>query len=227
MSLFSSHKKKDPLVHFLKNKIGIKTTSLNLYQQAFTHKSISQSNNNERLEFLGDQVFSSVIAEYLFNKYPKKTEGELTKLKSKIVSRKHLNKVGEQLGLQDHILYIDYENGHKNILGNTLEALIGAIVLDKSYKTAKKIIIKLLLEKLVSVEEIDQKDEDYKSQLVIWGQKKQKQIVFDTIPLMEKDMFQTSILIDGKEFQQATAYTKKQAEQSASKFVIEKLKTSF
>lgn len=216
-------KNKDPLSNYIKLTFGITPKQIALYYKALTHKSISKDSNNERLEFLGDKVLSSVVANYLFHNYPTKSEGELTKLSSKMVSRKTLNTVGEQIGLINHIKYIEHQNGHKNLLGNTLEAIIGAIALDYSYQKAEKVIVDILLKKYILAEELDKVDSDYKSQLVIYAQRNQVNIVFNVIDLDEQNAFRATVLIDDSEVATAKAYTKKQAEQKASKKALQKL----
>jgi ribonuclease-3 len=131
----------------LKKTLGFSPKNLLIYKRALTHKSAQKINvfgvsiNNERLEFLGDSVIDTVIADYLFNRYPNENEGFLTNLRSKIVKRTHLDKLGKDLNLD---ILINSQSGNKfrnnHILGNALEALVGAIYLDLGFKYAKNLL---------------------------------------------------------------------------------------
>ena len=121
----------------LNNVLGFTPGNLSLYRTALSHRSVREGadENNERLEFLGDAVLSSIVAHYLFRKYPYKGEGFLTEMRSKMVNRQQLNEIGIKMGLKKITIYNKYDNSLKisQIFGNTLEALIGAIYLDKGY----------------------------------------------------------------------------------------------
>jgi ribonuclease-3 len=147
MISFFFKKKKSSLLsekflNFLALKLGVKPINERLYLEAITHSSYKniQKNNldNERLEFLGDAFISLTVANYLYDIYPNDNEGYLTQLRAKIVSRENLNKIGQELGLQEFILYQKSSNSYKSLLGNTFEALYGAILIDLGIEKAKK-----------------------------------------------------------------------------------------
>ena len=149
MISFFFKKKKSTLLsekflNFLALKLGIKPVNERLYLEAITHSSYKniQKNNldNERLEFLGDAFISLTVANYLYDIYPNDNEGYLTQLRAKIVSRENLNKIGQDLGLQEFILYQKSSNSYKSLVGNTFEALYGAILIDLGIEKAKKVL---------------------------------------------------------------------------------------
>lgn len=202
----------DDISSFFMNQFGVKPKNLNLYIQAFTHKSKSPDFNNERLEYLGDTVLSSIVVTYLFDKFPKKNEGELTVLTSKLVSRKKLNEMGGILNLDKHIIAVEYDNGYKNILGNTLEAIIGAIFLDQGFNKTKEAIIKGYLSK-VDLSKIDQEETNFKSVLVVWGQKTGNKVIFKGKKLPETGKYKSILYINGKKINSTAKESKKEAEQ--------------
>lgn len=205
---------------FVKDTLGLKIKSTALFEQAFTHKSISRETNNERLEFLGDSILSAIITSFLHDKYPGKNEGELSKLTSKIVNRQHLNKLGEELNLINYIKIVNQPKGNKNVLGNTFEAIIGAVYIEFGFDTTKKVVLKIL-KNYVSIKEIDNSNEDYKSQLLIWSQKNQKKIEFIHKKHFKSDMFEVTLKIDKKKILSAKATSKKRAENEAAKMAME------
>lgn len=221
--MFKKNKKND-IQAFIKDKLGVKIKKTTLFEQAFTHKSISRETNNERLEFIGDSILSAIVTSYLYYKYPQKNEGDLSKLTAKIVNRQHLNKLGEDLNLISHIKIIKQPEGNKNVLGNTFEALIGALYLEFGFNTTKKVVIKVL-NKYVSIKEIDNLNEDYKSQLLIWSQKNQKKIEFSHKKHFKSDIFEVTLKIDKKKILSAKAKSKKRAENEVAKKAMEMFPT--
>lgn len=217
-------KSKDKISVYIKSTFGVKTKNIKLWQQAFTHKSISRENNNERLEFVGDAVLSAIITSFLYKKYPTKNEGELSKLTSKIVNRKHLNKLGKEIGLTPYIKVVKHPDGNKNIVGNTFEAVVGALYLDLGYKPTQKAILKII-KKHVSIKEIDNANEDYKSQLLIWSQKNQKKIEFTYKKHYKSELFEVTLKIDKKKIVSAKAPSKKKAENEVAKKAMEMFPT--
>ncbi len=168
------------MLHFFPSRIG-------LYEIAIIHKSSSASDskgkpvNNERLEYLGDAVLGSVIAEHLFLKYPDQNEGFLTKMRSKIVNGEKLGALAEQIGLVPLIKTQTIgEHTLKHIAGDAFEALIGAIYLDKGYKRTKKFILKNILIKHIDLDTLEKTEDNYKSQLIEWGQKYKREVCFYT-----------------------------------------------
>ncbi len=221
------------LARNLKRVIGFTPNKLYLYKLAFSHKSLSNnkdngksSHNNERLEYLGDAILSTAVAEYLFKKYPNRDEGFLTKMRSKIVKRTTLNLIADRMGLD--LILSKYSQGRmsKSMMGNALEALVGAIYLEYGYDNTKKYIVKKLLRKYLDIHELEKKDDNYKSILLEWCQKYNKDVKFELISrykFEKRDRFNVGVVINGKEVATAEDFNKKAAEQSASKKTIAKL----
>ena len=150
--------------------IGYRTTKMVLFHTAFNHRSLKEnpSENNERMEFLGDAIISSVVAEYLFKKYPYKGEGFLTEMRSKMVNRQQLNHIAIQMGLKKMTRFNKLDGGLKSsqIFGNTLEALVGAIYLDKQYNFTKKWIIEKMIQPYLFMDELEQIDINIKNKII-------------------------------------------------------------
>ena len=207
--------------------IGFKPQSIYYYQKAFTHRSTNQMDskgnpmNYERLEFLGDAMLSAVIAAHLYNEAPAGDEGYLTKMRSKIVSRDHLNELGRDLDL---IRLVDSkvptQHFGENIHGNIFEALVGAIFLDKGYDFCEKFIQKAVVEPYVDIAKLEGKVISYKSLLIEWCQKEKKTFnydVFDDNGIDGQKYFGVKLSIDNKVIAKARATSKKKAEEIASK----------
>jgi len=232
VKLFSSDRKEFYL--FLKDLLGFYPRNLKLYDLAFIHKSAStfdsQGNfvNNERLEFLGDAVLGSIIADFLYNRFPQKDEGFLTKTRSKLVNRSFLTKLTFDMGLN---VFID-SNTTKNIekshiYGDALEALIGAIYLDKDYQTTKYFVTKRILSEFVNLNEVEQEDSNFKSQLIEWSQKNKREIEFETTEdsdeKSKQPKFKAVVKIDNVITGEGIGTSKKEAHQNAAKETLEKL----
>lgn len=214
---------------FLKlNKIlGFKPKSTSLYIKAFTHRSMnikdSKGNaiNYERLEFVGDAMLSSVIAAYLFEQVPHGDEGYLTKMRSKVVSREHLNELGKDLELIDLVKSrIPKSNFGNNIHGNLFEALVGAIYLDRGYNFCEKFIYKRVINPYVDIETLEGKVISYKSLLIEWCQKEKNTFnyeVYEDTGNDELKHFSVKLSINDKVVSKARATSKKKAEEKASK----------
>jgi ribonuclease III len=220
------------LARRLRDIIGFTPSNLYLYEMAFHHKSSNENNgkfqfNNERLEYLGDAVLSMVVGDYLFKKYPYKDEGFLTKMRSKIVKRKTLNDVSQKMGL-DKILS-EYAIGSisHSMAGNALEALVGAIYQDVGYEKSRKFIIRNILRNFIDMEDLENNDDNYKSQLLEWAQKMGKIVNFsmnEKDKMNGRDYFKITLFIDDKKICESEAYNKKTAEQKASFVAINQLK---
>ncbi len=214
--------------------------SLHLYKQAFLHNSISKKldgldakNNNERLEYLGDAVLDLAIAELLFKKYPFQSEGFLTEMRSKSVSRKKLSKIATDMGIQDLLVFDkSIKRNHsavRGISGNAFEALIGAIYLDKGYRFTKKFINKKIVSVHLDFEDLKNTIENFKSLLNQYAQKSKKELEFKVLNEEEDNKIKTyiiGVIIDGEEIARARAKSKKVAEQLASEKTWEILKVS-
>jgi ribonuclease-3 len=211
----------------LKDILGFKPKSKPLYVKAFTHRSMNIKDkkgnpiNYERLEFVGDAMLSSVIAAYLYDKVPQGDEGYLTKMRSKVVSREHLNELGKELSLIDLVQSrIPKSNFGNNIHGNLFEALVGAIYLDKGYKTCEKFIFKRIINPHVDIETLEGKVISYKSLLIEWCQKEKNTFDYEVYEDTGKDKlkhFSVKLSINKKIVSKARATSKKKAEEKASK----------
>lgn len=226
---------------FLKQNFGIFTQKPELYHAAFIHKSFSNVYcekkdlpkaafpHNERLEFLGDAILSAVLTEMLFHHYPKKSEGELSVLRSKLVSRKTLNRIAEKLEFDKQLL-LEPQLSKKNklppsILGNALEAFIGAAFLDQGYDFTRKLILEKIYKPYVNVNAVYQKTDNYKSSIIQWAQKKKVNFAFESTQVggsQHRPLFLAKLIIDGEQVSQAEAQSKKEAEQKAAKAACEK-----
>lgn len=195
-----------------------------LYKLAFVHRSASLKLpdgthlNNERLEFLGDAILGSVVAEYLYKNFPDKPEGFLSQTRSKIVNGEALAHLSRTLGLDKLIVsHVSHFDTNKNILGDAFEALIGALYLDQGYQAVRKFIVKRLINKYIDFEEVLNTDSNYKSRLFEWAQHKKVELVFDTTPITSYPaQFISKIEINGNETATGIGPTKKDAEQEAA-----------
>jgi len=208
--------------------IGYRSTKMVLFHTAFNHRSLKEnpSENNERMEFLGDAIISSVVAEYLFKKYPNKGEGFLTEMRSKMVNRQQLNHIAIQMGLKKMTRFNKLDGGLKSsqIFGNTLEALVGAIYLDKQYNFTKKWIIEKMIQPYLFMDELEQIDINIKNKIIGWALKQGKQIDFvlaDEQLEGRRRLFTINIVIDGEVITSQKGFTKKDASQIAAQKAIE------
>ena len=215
--------------------LGFVPLNLDYFKKAFTHRSSNKLDENgnvfsyERLEFLGDAMLSSVIAAHLFNKVPAGDEGYLTKMRSKIVSREHLNELGKDLNL---VRFIDskvpVQHFGENIHGNIFESLVGAIYLDRGYEYCEKFIQKRVVNPYVDIARLEGKVISYKSLLIEWCQKEKKQFhydIFEDNGIDGQRFFGVKLSIDDKVIAKARATSKKKAEEKASQrayFVFQK-----
>ena len=232
VKLFSSDRKEFYL--FLKDLLGFYPQNLKLYDLAFMHKSAStvdsQGNfvNNERLEYLGDAILGAIIADFLYNRFPQEDEGFLTKTRSKLVNRAILTQLTHDMGLHVFINSNTTKNMDKShIYGDALEALIGAIYLDRDYQAAKFFVTKRILPQFVDLNEIEQEDSNFKSQLIEWSQKNKREIEFETNEKtndkLKQPVFNAVIKIDGKQIGKGSGTSKKEAHQNAAKATLGKL----
>lgn len=185
MNIFAKKQTSDNKIEkFLKNILGIKPKNLEIYKMAFTHASVASKDsggnafNNERLEYLGDAIFNAIIAEYLFKKFPLHLEGALSEMRSKIVCRDQLNKLSHKMGIAKSLI-VEPHCQSKTILGNTFEALIGAIYLDKGYKKTREIVVNKLLLTFMDLDSVLGEENNYKSKLIIWAQKNNYTVKFE------------------------------------------------
>lgn len=221
----------------LKNVLGFVPDNMRLFKLAFFHKSmnnqVAESNakfyNNERLEYLGDAVLSTIVAEYLYKKYPGKNEGFLTKMRSKIVKRKTLNKVAERMGID--MILSKYSNGRMSysMLGNAFEAMVGALYIEYGYEKTRNYLISKVLMRYLDIHDLEKNDDNYKSQLLEWGQKEGHVISYKLLSkhkIDKRDRFRIGVYLDGKELSHAEDFNKKAAEQTASSIALKSLNIS-
>jgi len=213
--------------------IGFVPTRIRLYEIAFIHKSASivlpngEVVNNERLEYLGDAILDAVVADYLFNVFPDKDEGFLTKMRSKMVKRKHLNILAYRMGIKELVVtHTNPVNISKHLYGNAFEALIGAIYLDKGFKKTR-LFVKRIINRYVDIERLKKSDSDYKSKLIEWAQKNKVEVLFDsheevTDP-QKLPQFVSYIKMMNEELGRGIGHSKKDAEQKAAKNALENI----
>lgn len=227
-NIFNSHSKEDGDFFLgISRILGFKPKKLDIYKKAFLHRSANVKDasgapmNYERLEFLGDSMLGTIISKYLYNESPTGDEGYLTKMRSKIVSREHLNELGKDLNLIEFVeSRIPKSHFGDNIHGNVFEALVGAIYLDRGYKYCEKFISKSVIEPYVDIEQLEGKVISYKSLVIEWCQKQKKSFFYDIYEDSGNDSvkhFGVKLKIDGKVVAKARATSKKKAEEMASK----------
>ncbi len=217
----------------LKMLIGIQPKYLRYYIIALTHSSTNEESdsNNERLEYLGDAFLGSIVAEYLFKKYPTKEEGYLTEMRSKIVSRNALNEIALNMGIPKIIRYnhTDRILKRSQIFGNALEALVGAIYLDLGFYKTRTFILNNLLKNYVDMDELEHTEYNFKNKLYTWAHRREKSIEIKTISeTIEagRKIFSMAVLIDNEILVKATGYSKKEAGQKAAEMAVKKLNIS-
>jgi len=224
-------------VRKLKNLLGFVPGNVHLYKMAFRHKSVAVTikegakNSNERLEFLGDAVLGSVVAELLFKKYPYKDEGFLTEMRSKIVSRANLNQLSRKLGFNELIQFdarmISFPNKQGSLLGDAFEALVGAVYLDRGYVFTKSFLLNRIIKPHVDIHLLEQTETNFKSRLIEWCQHSGKEIVFRQTDNPEGEsskMFSIEAVVDGVVCGLGRDFNKKSAEKSAAEKACEFLK---
>ncbi len=216
-------------VRSLKNLLGFVPGNLRLYRMAFRHRSVAvavkngSKNSNERLEFLGDAILGAVIAELLFKMYPYKDEGFLTEMRSKIVSRSNLNQLARRLGLDELIEFdtriLSYSNKQGSLLGDTFEAMIGAIYMDKDYNFTRDFLISRIIKPHIDIHTLELTETNFKSKLIEWCQRHGKDISFEMIPNAEGEnakLFTVQVTVDGENCGLGRDYNKKNAEKLAA-----------
>ena len=214
----------------LNGLMGIQPGNIQLYMSALSHRSVKDApdENNERLEYLGDAILSAVVADYLFKRYPYKGEGFLTEMRSKMVNRQQLNDVALKMGLRKLTFYNKFDNALKasQIFGNTLEALIGAVYLDKGYQKTHQWILKQIIIPHLYVDELESVDINLKNKLIGWANKNGKTISFDLAEEKlegNRRIFTMNAVLDGDIFAQGRAGNKKDASLLAAQVAVEKL----
>ncbi|MFS4415561.1 ribonuclease III [Maribacter sp. 2307ULW6-5] len=227
-NIFSPHPKGDGDFSLgIKKILGFKPKNIQFYKKAFLHRSMNAKDadgnamNYERLEFLGDSMLGTIISKHLYTAVPHGDEGYLTKMRSKIVSRKHLNQLGKDLELVKYLKSrIPQSHFGENIHGNVFEALVGAIYLDRGYNYCEKFITQRVVEPYVDIEQLEGKVISYKSLMIEWCQKKKKTFtytVYEDTGNDENKHFAVKLSINGDVVAKARETSKKKAEEKASK----------
>jgi len=216
----------------LEDKIDYKFKDEQLIIEALTHKSYKKPYNNERLEFLGDAVLDLIVGEYLFNKFPKKDEGVLSKVRASLVNEGGFAKLAEVINLGEYLYLSAAEENNKgrtkpSLLSNAFEALIGAIYLESGLEESKKVAIKLL-EDTYPVIDLDTLCKDYKTTLqeltqATHGVTPTYELVSAKGPDHDK-VFEVAVILDGKTIGKAKGKSKKTAQQEAAKIALNTLR---
>jgi ribonuclease III len=216
----------DQLIRAIKSIAGISPSNLELYKLATVHSSIAKENgtgfkeSNERLEYLGDAVLGAAVADFLFKKFPYKSEGFLTEIRSRLVNRESLNLLARKIGIGNIVQY-DQKNAHLQqvILGNTLEAIVGAIYLDKGYLRTKKFVIDKLITPNYDLQELISSNSNYKSRIIEWAQREGKEVKFEIVNVKKgknHKEFTAQVIVDQDPKGTGYGNSKKKAEQDAA-----------
>ncbi len=207
--------------------LGFGPDNLSLYRAALTHRSIRENadENNERLEYLGDAVLSALVADYLFKRYPYREEGFLTEMRSKMVNRQQLNDIALRMGIKKITLYNKSDGALKasQIFGNTLEALVGAIYLDRGYKKTAKWVAERIIMPHMFVDDLEILEINHKNKLYGWANKNGKVLEFETIDERIENgrrLFTIAAVIDGSKIAEGKAFNKKDASQIAAQSAV-------
>jgi ribonuclease-3 len=214
----------------LRNVLGFAPGNLHLYKTALSHRSIREGSdeNNERLEFLGDAVLSSLVGHYLFMRYPYKDEGFLTEMRSKMVNRNKLNDIALKMGLKKITFYNKFDSSLKisQIFGNTLEAVVGAVYLDKGYDKTQSWVTTHIIHSHLYMDDLENLEINQKNKLYGWANKNGKSLEFETLEETIENgrrLFRIGAIVDGELLAEAKAYNKKEASQAAAQIAVEKL----
>ena len=217
---------------YFKNIFGFRVRNVEPFRIALIHKSVSSNDaiggrlNNERLEYLGDANLGSIIADFLYHKYPLESEGVLTRMRSKLVNRNRLNNLARKLGLPE-MMRMDSHITSNTPNGNALEAVVGAIYIDQGFKRTYDIIIHNIFLTFLDMNEVYAEDDDYKSRILIWAQHNRHKVTFD---IQNEDkgrdhLYRAILSIDGKECAQALGQSVKKAEQAAAEKALAAMET--
>ncbi|MFC4212206.1 ribonuclease III [Pedobacter lithocola] len=220
----------------LKNILGFVPGNVTLYKMAFRHRSAAKvlkngsRSSNERLEFLGDAVLGSVIAELLFKHYPYKEEGFLTEMRSKIVNRANLNQLAKKMGFDKLIQFdqrsVSIQTKHNSMLGDAFEAIIGAVYMDKGYNFTKDFLLRRIVKPHIDIHTLELTETNFKSKLIEWCQRHGKDVLFELAANGEGEsakLFTISAMVEGEKVGVGRDYNKKNAEKLAAEKACETL----
>lgn len=215
--------------------IGLYPRNISYYKVALMHKSVMHRNekgkpvNNERLEFLGDAILDAVVGDIVFDHFPGKREGFLTNTRSKLVQRDTLNKLAQEMGIDQLLLSSGHSFSHNSYLGgNAFEALVGALYLDRGYDACMRFMKKRILSRMINIDKVAYKEVNFKSKLIEWSQKNRVKLNFEMLS-QNRDksgspVFAYKVVIEGVAGCSGKGFSKKESQQLASKLTLEKLK---
>lgn len=217
------------------NIIGFYPHDISYYKLALMHKSVMRRNakgkpiNNERLEFLGDAILDAIVGDIVYQHFPGKREGFLTNTRSKLVQRDTLNRLAQEMGINQLILSSGHSSSHNSYVGgNAFEALVGAIYLDQGYNACMRFMSKRILAKMINIDKVAYKEVNFKSKLIEWSQKNKVCLDYELVS-QQKDkngnpMFEFRVVIEGVEGCSGKGFSKKESQQIASKLTLDRLK---
>lgn len=228
-------RKEKELYSSLYDIIGFYPHDISYYKLALMHKSVMRRNakgkpvNNERLEFLGDAILDAIVGDIVYQHFPGKREGFLTNTRSKLVQRDTLNKLAQEMGINQLILSSGHTSSHNSYMGgNAFEALVGAIYLDQGYNACMRFMNKRILAQMINIDKVAYKEVNFKSKLIEWSQKNKVRLTYEQV-LQEKDkngnpIFEFKVVLEGVEGCAGRGFSKKESQQLASKLTLDKLK---
>ena len=228
-------RKEKELYSSLYDIIGFYPHDISFYKLALMHKSVMRRNakgkpvNNERLEFLGDAILDAIVGDIVYQHFPGKREGFLTNTRSKLVQRDTLNKLAQEMGINQLILSSGHTSSHNSYMGgNAFEALVGAIDLDQGYNACMRFMNKRILAQMINIDKVAYKEVNFKSKLIEWSQKNKVRLSYEQV-LQEKDkngnpIFEFKVVLEGVEGCAGRGFSKKESQQLASKLTLDKLK---
>lgn len=228
-------RKEKGLYSSLYNIIGFYPHDISYYKLALMHKSVMRRNakgkpiNNERLEFLGDAILDAIVGDIVYQHFPGKREGFLTNTRSKLVQRDTLNRLAQEMGINQLILSSGHSSSHNSYVGgNAFEALVGAIYLDQGYNACMRFMSKRILAKMINIDKVAYKEVNFKSKLIEWSQKNKVCLDYELVS-QQKDkngnpMFEFRVVIEGVEGCSGKGFSKKESQQIASKLTLDRLK---
>ena len=219
-------------VRRLRRLLGFTPAYLQVFKLAFQHKSSNHDQqkkhfggqNNERLEYLGDAVLGTIVAEYLYKKYPTEDEGFLTKMRSKIVKRKSLNEIGYNMGLDEILSTYNNTRIAKSMLGNAVESLVGAVYIEQGYRLTTRFVVRRMLRDYVDIDRLETFDDNYKSQLLEHCQKNGQKVDYKILRRFKqdkRDRFRVAVVVNGDKLAVGEDFNKKAAEQIASRRALQ------
>ena len=228
-------RKEKELYFSLYKIIGFYPHDISLYKLALMHKSMFKRNekgkpiNNERLEFLGDAILDATVGDIVYRHFPGKREGFLTNTRSKLVQREMLNKLAQEMGINQLIRYSSHGSSHNSYMGgNAFEALVGAIYLDRGYDACMRFMKKRILSEMVNIDKVAYREVNFKSKLIEWSQKNRVLLEFKIIEQKKDEqgspVFTYGVEIEGIKGCDGTGYSKKESQQVASKLTLARLR---